>query len=67
MLTKRNTIISAMKVRLQQTIHIYGIEIPTSINHAMDIDRKNENTMWKDAIALEMINVGIAFEILEEG
>ena len=33
----------------------------------MEIDRKNENTMWKDALALEMFNVGVAFEILEEG
>ena len=23
--------------------------------------------MWKDALALEMYNVGVAFEILEEG
>ena len=33
----------------------------------MEIDRKNGNTMWKDALALEMFNVGVAFEILEEG
>ena len=66
-LKKRNAIISAMKVRLRKTTHKYGIEIPTSVDHAMAIDRKNGNTMWKDALALEMINVGVAFEILEEG
>ena len=33
----------------------------------MEIDRKNGNTMWKDALALEMFNVGVVFEILEEG
>ena len=66
-LKKRNAIISAMKVRLRQTTHKYGIEIPTSVDHAMEIDRKNRNTMWKDAFALEMYNVGVAFEILEEG
>ena len=33
----------------------------------MEIDRQNGNTMWKDALALEMFNVGVAFEILEEG
>ena len=32
----------------------------------MEIDRKNENTMFKDALALEVFNVGVAFEILEE-
>ena len=66
-LKKRNAIISAMKVRLRKTTHKYGIEIPTSVDHAMEIDRKNGNTMWKDALVLEMFNVGVAFEILEEG
>ena len=33
----------------------------------MQVDRKNGNTMWRDALALEMFNVGVAFEILEEG
>ena len=67
MLKKRNAIISAMKVRLRKTTHKYGIKIPTSVDHMMEIDRKNGNTMWKDALALEMFNVGVAFEILEEG
>ena len=50
-----------------KTTHKYGIEIPTSVDHAMEFDRKNGNTMWKDALALEMFNVGVVFEILEEG
>ena len=25
------------------------------------------DTMWREALALEMFNVGVAFEILEEG
>ena len=33
----------------------------------MEIDRKNGNTIWRDALALEMFNVWVAFEILEEG
>ena len=32
----------------------------------MEIDQKNGNTMWRDVLALEMFNVGVAFEILEE-
>ena len=66
-LKKRNAIISAMKMRIRKTTHKYGIEIPTSVDHAMEIDRKNGNTMWKDALALEMFNVRVTFEILEEG
>ena len=65
-LRKRNAIILAMKMRLQKTTHKYGIEIPTSVEHAMEINQKNGNTMWRDALALEMFNVGVAFEILEE-
>ena len=42
------------------------IEIPTSVEHVMEIDWRNGNTMWRDALALEMFNVGVAFEILEE-
>ena len=40
-LKKRNAIISAMKMRLPKTTHKYGIKIPTSIDHAMEHDRKN--------------------------
>ena len=66
MLRKRNAIISAVKTRLQKTTHKYGIKIPTSVEHVMEIDQRNRNTMWRDALALEMFNVRVAFEILEE-
>jgi hypothetical protein len=33
----------------------------------MDIDRRNNNTLWKDALAKEMTEVGVAFEVLEKG
>ena len=32
----------------------------------MEIDQRNGNTMWIDALALKMFIVGVAFEILEE-
>ena len=67
MLRKRNAIISAIKMRLRKTTHKYDIEIPTSVEHTMEVDQKNGNTMWRDTLALEMFNVGVAFEILEEG
>ena len=46
--------------------HKFGIDIPTSIKHALEIDRINQNNFWRDALELEMMNVGIAFDILEE-
>ncbi len=65
-LRKRDVIISAVKARLRKTSHKYGKEIPTSIAHAYEIDKKNGNTLWSDAIKKEMTNVGVAFEILPE-
>jgi hypothetical protein len=65
-LRKRDVIISAVKARVRQTSHKYGKEIPRSIKHAHEIDAKNGNTLWADAIKKEMTNVGVAFEILPE-
>ena len=66
-LRKRDIILSKLKARIRKTTHKYGIEIPTSIEHAIELDRKNGNTFWQDALAKEMTNVGIAFEVLEQG
>ena len=66
MLRKRKAIISAMKTRLRKTTHKYGTEIPASVDHTMEVDRKNGNAMWRDALAFEMFNVRVVFEILEE-
>ena len=47
--------------------HKYGIEIPTSIEHAKELDKKNGNTLWQDALKKEMSNVSVAFDILDHG
>jgi hypothetical protein len=46
--------------------HKYGIELPTSVEHAYELNAENGNTFWHNAIKKEMHNVGIAFEVLEE-
>ena len=66
-LKKRQVILSALKKRIRKTTHKYGIEIPTSVEHAFELDRKNGNNLWKDALEMEMYNIGVAFEILEDG
>jgi hypothetical protein len=38
-----------------------------SLDDANAIDRKNNNTLWRDALATEMTEVGVAFEVLGEG
>ena len=65
-LRKRDVIISSVKARIRKTSHKYGKEIPKSIKHAYEIDAKNGNSLWTDAIKKEMTNVGIAFEILPQ-
>ena len=64
-LKKRNRCISAVNSRVKKATHKYGIEIPTSVEHAKKIDKKNNNTYWLDTIKKEMYNVSIAFEILD--
>ena len=67
MLQKRDVIISKVKSRIRKTTHKYGIKMATSVDHAYKINKGNGNTLWCDAIKKEMTNVGIAFEVLEEG
>ena len=66
-LWKRDRILASVDSRVRKSSHKYGIEIPTSIKHAEEIDHRNKNTFWQDAIKLEMSNVGVAFKILETG
>jgi hypothetical protein len=47
--------IALVKRRSSHTPKIqYGIEIPRSIKHAYELDQLNGNTLWADAIALEL-------------
>ena len=66
-LRKRDIILSKIKARIRKTTHKFGIEIPTSVEEAYRLDEDNNNTFWRDALAKEMTNVGIAFEVLEAG
>ena len=65
-LRKQEVILAAVKNRIRKTTHKYGIEIPRDVEHAHEIDSRNGNTMWRDALKKEMYNVGVAFEILDD-
>ena len=54
-----------MRQQTAKTTHKYGIEIHTSWKDIREIDAKNGNRLWQDALAKEMKNVGIAFDVLE--
>jgi hypothetical protein len=71
-LRKRDQIISLVHrrtTRFLKRTNKFGIEIPKSIKEALALDRKNGNTLWVDAIAIakEMREVRIAFNILPDG
>ncbi len=70
MLRKHDQIISlvhGMTTRYLKRTHKFGIEIPKTVKEALALDRKNGNTLWADAIAKEMREVCIAFNILPDG
>ena len=65
-LKKRNAIIASMKAIIAKTNHKYVIEVPLSWKHAIELDKKNNNNLWRDSLKKEMKNVGVAFDILED-
>ena len=65
-LKKRNRIIAAVNKRYWKTTHKFGIRVPKSYNEAVQLDKENGNTLWQDAIKMELAAVKIAFEILED-
>ena len=69
-LKKRDRIISLVRKRnpryLKRT-HKFGIELPKTVKEAYELDKKNGNTFWADAIAKEMRDVRVAFKILPDG
>jgi hypothetical protein len=66
-LRKQDLIVSAVTTRVQKTSHKYGIELPTYVKHATEIDQKNGNTLWQDALSKEKGNACVAFEIWGPG
>jgi len=66
-LKKRNRILNAVKKRYFRTFQKYGIELPKTVERALEIDKENGNTLWQDALAKEMKAVGKAFDFLNDG
>jgi len=69
-LKKRDRIISLVKKqspRFLKRTHKFGIEVPRTVKEALELDKKNGNTLWADAIAKEMKDVCVAFKILPDG
>ena len=63
-LKKRKRILQKVKAKSKYwaRTHKYGVRVPKNIREAMEIDSENGDTLWMDAIRLEMNNVRVAFE-----
>jgi Reverse transcriptase (RNA-dependent DNA polymerase) len=66
-ISRKNRIVAAVNKRYMLRTHKFGIRIPKTVEEALQLDKENGNTFWRDAIALEAKNVDVAFQELEEG
>jgi hypothetical protein len=64
-LKKRDRIISVVKQRVVQKTHKFGTRVPNTVNEAHALDKVNGNALWTDAVAKEMKNIRVAFDITE--
>jgi hypothetical protein len=65
-LKKHERIVAAVNKRYLLWSHKFGVELPKSVQDTLRIDMKTYTTYWKDAIALEIKNIDIAFQDLVE-
>ena len=63
----RDRIIDTVKSRVGKKTHKFGIEFPMYIENANRLDANNWDMLWQDAIANDMYQVLVAFNILEDG
>ena len=66
-LHKKDHIIAAVNKCYHNRTHKFGFEVPKTVKHTVEIDHENGNSLWQDAIALEMEAVHVAFKVMNEG
>jgi len=64
---KKKCIIAKFKTKYWKMMHKFGVEIPKSVEHALQIDYKMGTDYWRKAIKKEMKNVRVAFQRYTEG
>ena len=64
-LRRRDRIISSVKARIRETTVKFGIKVPRTKKQARELDREDGNTLWSDAIDLEMGTILPAFDLSE--
>ena len=64
-LKKRDCLIGKVKAQCSKASRTkFGIDIPRTVKEALELDRRNNNTLWQDAITKEMKNARCAFDLL---
>ena len=58
---------SKVKYCYWKRTHKYGIQIPKSVEEAIQIDKENRNNLWKYSTEKEMTNSSIIFDVKEKG
>jgi hypothetical protein len=66
-LKEHDQIIQKVKTRFRKKTHKFGIEVPTSVQEALDIDKRTGTDMRCKAIEKEMRNVMVAFNVRDDG
>jgi hypothetical protein len=59
-------IIKKVKSRHLRRTHKFGIEVPNTVEQALDIDHRTGTTFWRDAIEKEFANVRPALDIRDD-
>jgi hypothetical protein len=67
LLKKRDWIIQKVKTRFRKKTHKFGIEVPSSVREALDINKRMGTDMWRKATEKEMRNVILAFDARDDG
>ena len=49
-LRKRDQIVSKVATKVRKKSHKYGIQIPKNVKDAYELDRRNGNNHWRNAI-----------------
>ena len=63
---KRNRIIKMVQHRTVKRKLKFGVEVPQTVKEAQELDNKNGNSLWAEAINKELKNVIVAFKLLDQ-
>ena len=55
--------IAEVRSQMNKFTHKYGLKVPRNVTHSYELYKKNNNTLWEDAIKKETTNVRVAFDV----